>query len=161
MIQSQAALTAGVLGRAHEGTAGHTRMARATLQNASRQGFRPEASQTHLNNYTRMHKLAVPCMAFIRCSHNSASPFARTPARMDRTAARKRSGRHNPTQAHYEQHSQHDTIASGAHSGRAWACARRYSRSHENGSRHAAKRKQARFQARSITNTLEQLHTHA
>ena len=46
-------------------------------------------------------------------SHNSASPFAR--ARQHRTAACKSSGRHNPAQANYKQHSQHDTIASGTH----------------------------------------------
>ncbi len=50
----------------------HCSAARATLRTASRQGFRPEALHNHLNNCTCIHKLAVPCMEFMRGSHNRA-----------------------------------------------------------------------------------------
>jgi hypothetical protein len=140
-----------------EGIAAHACTARATLQTTSRQGFRPEASQNHLNNYTCIQKLAAQRIPRTRCAHNRASPFAR--ARQHRTAAAKRSGRHNPAQASYKQHSQHDTIAGGTHrerviSAKVWQvtlqCAAR-----------AANHKQARFQTRSIIKSLEQRHMHS
>ena len=55
-----------------KGTAAHACTARAALRTTGRQGFRPEASQNHLNNVTCIHKLAAQRMGFIRCSHNRA-----------------------------------------------------------------------------------------
>ena len=109
MIQSQAALTASV-----KSQSSHCSAARATLQNAGRLHYRPEASQNHLNNYTCIHKLAAQRITRTRCAHNSASPFARARSPASH-CGRKRSGRHIPAQANYKQHSQHDTIASGTH----------------------------------------------
>ncbi len=65
--------------REREGTAAHACTARAALQTTSRQGFRPEASQTQFNNYTCIQKRAVPCTECIRCSQNSTNRFEPAP----------------------------------------------------------------------------------
>jgi hypothetical protein len=67
--------------------------------------------------------------------------------------------RHNPTQAHSKQSSQHDTIETALTV--RMPSARRYSSSRVCGSRRAANHKQARFQTRSITKSLEQRHMHS
>jgi hypothetical protein len=82
----------------------------------------------------------------------------RASARIARRLA-KAAQRHNPTHAHSKQSSQHDTIET-ALTVRV-PSAQRYSSSRVYGSRRAANHKQARFQARSIITSLEQLHMHS
>ena len=126
------------------------------------QDFRPEASQTHFNNYTH---------AFINeqfhAERSSMQSGARTTAPAHSRAStnrshcgRKRSRRHIPAQANYKQHSQHDTIASSTHRERAISV-KVWQVTLQCGSCHAANHKQARFQTRSITKSLEQRHMHS
>ena len=96
MTRSQAALTARVPSARRYGKSHCS--ARLALQTTSRQGFRPEASQNHFNNYTCIQKQAAQRMGFIRSSHNRAVQPMR--ARQDRPAAVKAADAHKPARIH-------------------------------------------------------------
>ena len=84
--------------------------ARLELQNASRLCFRPGASQKHLIPYTRIPQLAALRITRTQCAHNRAVQPIR--ARQHESIAlrlAKAAQRHNPTQAHYKQSSEHET----------------------------------------------------
>ena len=93
-------------------------------------------------------------------THNRFARARQQPStKRSHCGSQKQRNAHKSTQAHSKQSSQHDTIET-ALTVRV-PSAQRYSSSRVYGSRRAANHRQARFQARSTTKSLEQRHMHS